>query len=485
MTPIAKLSPAFLLFGLAGCATTGRDYIPPPLETPGAYAAQPAGVSDASIETAWWSVFGDPALDGLITEALVANLHARLAVARLDEARALAGVSRAGLLPGGSVDASYQRRRLPDTELLGGQPREGDTLRLGAEASWEIDLFGRVRHGVEAAEAEMGGAEALLRSARAAVAADVASRYFELRGNEAALQTARRQIEVQRRSLEVTRKLERAGAGTRFDIVRAAARLSAVEAALPQYEQRIATARNALAVLLGRAPQRFAGPGSSVPGAALPRIASISVGAPADLLRRRPDIAAAERALAAATARRGVAEADLFPTVRLTGFIGLLAGGFGSLFSGGALAFSGGPALDWGVFDMPRLRAQVRVADARTDAALIDYHRTVLAALREVEDALVAYGAIRTRLALLTEQATASREAARMAAVRFREGEGQYLDVLDAERSLSEAEATLIDARAQHLLSVVEIHRALGGGWEICEMANGPSCTGEGPATGR
>ena len=197
MTPIAKLSPAFLLIGLAGCATAGRDYVPPPLETPGAYAAQPAGVSDNSIETAWWSLFGDPALDGLITEALATNLDARLAVARLDEARALAGVSRAGLLPGGSVGASYQRRRLADTERPGGQAREGDALRLGAEVSWEIDLFGRVRRGVEAAEAEVGGAEALLRSARASVVADVASRYFELRGNEMALKTAHRQIEIQ------------------------------------------------------------------------------------------------------------------------------------------------------------------------------------------------------------------------------------------------------------------------------------------------
>ena len=147
MTLITKLSPALLLLALAGCATASRDYTPPPLETPGAYAAHPVGVSDASIETAWWSVFGDPVLDGLITEALAANLDARLAVARLDEARALAGVSRAGLLPRGSVDASYQRRRLADAERLGGQPRAGDTLGLGAVASWEIDLFGRVRRG--------------------------------------------------------------------------------------------------------------------------------------------------------------------------------------------------------------------------------------------------------------------------------------------------------------------------------------------------
>jgi multidrug efflux system outer membrane protein len=478
MTLIAKLSPAVLLLGLAGCATTGSYYVPPLTEAPDAYVAEPVGVGNAAVETAWWKLFGDPALDGLIAEALAANLDARLAVARLDEARALAGVSRAGRLPGGGVDAGYQRRRLADGERSGGQPREGDALRLGAEASWEIDLFGRVRRGVEAAEAEVGGAEALLRSARAAVTADVASQYFKLRGSEAALAVARRQIETQRRSLDVTRKLERAGAGARFDIVRAEAALAAVEATLPGIEQRISTARHGLAVLLGKTPQSFTGPAATT--ASLPRIAQIGVGAPADLLRRRPDIAAAERALAAATARRGVAEAELFPTVRLSGFIGLLAGGFESLFTGGALAFAGGPSLDWGVFDMPRLRAQVRVADARTDVALIDYHRTVLNALRDVEDALVAYGTIRTSLAMRDQQVGASREAARMASVRFREGEGQYLDVLDAERSLYEAEATLVAARADHLLSVVEIHRALGGGWEACEATDGPVCSGDG-----
>ncbi|APR53139.1 TolC family protein [Sphingomonas koreensis] len=483
MTLLAKLSPAALLLGLAGCATVGPDYVPPKIAAPGAYAAQPAGIGGTSAETAWWRQFGDPALEALIVEALAANLDARLAVARLDEARALAGMSRAARLPGGGVDAGYQRRRLADVERPGGQPREGDSLRAGAEASWEIDLFGRIRRGVEAAEAEVGGAEALLRSARAAVTADVASQYFQLRGSEAALAVGRRQVELQRRSLDIARKLERAGAGARFDIVRAEARLAAVEATLPGIEQRIGTARHALAVLLGQAPQGFAGPAPAT--TSLPQIAQISVGAPADLLRRRPDIAAAERALAAATARRGVAEADLFPTVRLSGFIGLLAGGFESLFSGGALAFSGGPSLDWGVFDMPRLRAQVRVADARTDAALIDYHRTVLGALRDVEDALVAYGAIRTSLATRDRQVGASREAARMASVRFREGEGQYLDVLDAERGLYEAEATLIDARMQHLVSVVDIHRALGGGWEVCETGDGPLCSGGAPGDQR
>lgn len=474
MTPMARLSPALLLIGLASCATPGHDYASPSFDAPDAFAAASAGVSDAAVEAAWWSVFGAPALNGLIAEALAANLDARLALARLEEARALSGVARAGLLPGGGVDASYQRRRFADVERFGSLSRGGDSVRLGAEAGWEIDLFGRVRRSIEAAEAEVGGAEALLRAARVAIAADVASRYVELRSNEAGLEIARRQIEVQRRSLELTRKLERAGAGARFDIVRAEAQLRAVEATLPPYEQRIATARHALAVLLGQTPQELILP--TTPISNFPQITQISVGTPGDLLRRRPDIAAAERSLAAATARQGVAEAELFPSVRLTGFIGLLAGGFGSLLSGDAFAFSAGPALDWGVFDLPRLRAQVRVADARTDAALVSYHRAVLVALRDVEDALAVYGAVRQRLARLSEQVIASREAARLASVRFRAGEGQFLDVLDAERTLYEAEGTLVDARAQHLLSVVGIHRALGGGWQVCEFPGTAYC---------
>lgn len=468
------LAPLLALTALAGCATAGADYTPPAASVPSAFVSEPAGVDQTAIEARWWRTFGDPELDRLITSALAANLDAKLAVARLAEARALAGAARAERLPGGGADASYQRRRLADLERFGTAPRGGDVLRLGTAADWEIDLFGRVGRSIEAAEAEVGGAAAVLRAARVAVAADVANRYFELRGGEAALTVARNAIANQRRSLEVTRKLADAGAGARLDIVRAEAQLRAVEATVPDIERQIAVARNALAVLLGEPPQFFAGP--ATPPGDLPQLASLSVGTPEALLRRRPDIAAAERRLAAANARAGAARAELFPSVRLTGFIGLLAGGLGSLVSGGALAFSAGPALDWGVFDLPRLRAQVGAADARTDAALIDYRRTVLNALREVEDALVAYGAIRTQMARLAEQTTASREAARLASIGFREGEGQYLEVLDAERTLVEAEAGLIEAQARHLLSVVGIYRALGGGWEVCILPGGPDC---------
>ncbi len=469
-----RLSPYLLLALLGGCTTAGRNYAPPQVAPPQAYAAQPAGVIQAEAEARWWRTFSDPALDQLISRALAANLDTRLAIARLEEARALARGARADRLPGGGLEASYQRRRLADLERFGTAPRDGDVFQTGAQADWEIDLFGRVRRSVEAAEAEVGGAAALLRGARVAVAADVASRYFELRGAEAALRVAHASIANQRRSLEVTRKLAAAGAGARLDIVRAEAQLSAVEATVPPIEQQISVARHALAVLLGEAPQNFAEPIGTPAG--LPQVASIAVGTPDELLRRRPDIQAAERALAATNARAGAARAELFPSVRLTGVIGLLAGSLGNLMSGGALSFAAGPTLQWGLFDLPRLRAQVGAADARTDGALVNYHRTVLSALREVEDSLVTYGAVRSRLARLAEQAAASREAARMASVRFRAGEGQFLDVLDAERTLVETEASLVEAQAQHLLSVVGIYRALGGGWEVCNVPGGPDC---------
>lgn len=470
----ARLFEGFLLAMLGGCATAGKDYAPPESRAPVAYAARPAGVSGADVEVRWWRTFGDPALDQLIVRALSANLDAKLAVARLDEARALGRAARTARLPGGGLNASYQRRRLADPERFGALPRDVDSLRVGAEAGWELDLFGRIGRSIEAAQAEVGGASALLQDVRVSVAADVASRYFELRGAEAASRVARASVANQQRSLDVTRKLAALGGGARFDVVRAEAQLRAVEATVAPIEQRIAVARHALAVLLGETPEGFDLPPDTSP--ALPQVATVAVGTPAELLRRRPDIEAAERNLAAASARAGAARAELFPTVRLTGLIGLLAGSLGSLASGGALSFAAGPSLDWGVFDLPRLRAQVGAADARTDAALVVYHRTVLDALREVEDALATYGAVRTRMARLTERAIASREAARLASIRFREGEGQFLDVLEAERARVDAESELVEAQAQHLLSVVGIYRALGGGWEVCDQPGGLDC---------
>lgn len=459
---------------LAGCATAGADYAAPSASPATSFAAQPAGIAPSEVEVRWWRSFNDPELDRLISQALAANLDTKLAIARLEEARALARAERAGRLPSGNVSASYQRRRLADLERFGTAPRDGDVFNLGTDARWEINLFGRVQRSVEAAEAEIGGADALLQATRAAVAADVASRYFDLRGAEASLRVARTSLANQRRSLDLTRRLAAAGAGARLDIIRAEAQLRAVEATVPDIEREAAVARHALAVLLGEQPQRYAPPGPSTE--TLPRVTNIAVATPADLLRRRPDIRAAERALAAANARAGAARAELFPQVQLTGFIGLLAGSLGNIFSGGALSFSAGPALSWGVFDLPRLRAQVGVADARTDAALVNYYQTVLDALREVEDALVTYGAIREELTRLTARAQASREAARLVEIGFREGVGQYLDVLDAERSLVQAEAALVEAQARHLLSVVAVHRALGGGWEACSMPGGVDC---------
>lgn len=459
---------------LAGCTTAGVDYAPPKTAPVTGYASQPSGVTGAEAEARWWRVFADPALDQLISQALSANLDAKLALARLEETRALARGTRTQRLPNGGLDSSYQRRRFADVERPDGAPRNGDVFKVGGRANWEIDLFGRVRRSVEAAEADVGGAAALLRGARAAVAADVAARYFELRGAEAALRVAQLSITNQERSLDVTRKLAAAGAGTRLDTVRADGQLRAVEAKVPPIEQQIAKSRHALAILLGQSPQNFAVPVG--PSRALPQVASIAIGSPDAMLRRRPDIQAAERVLAAASARAGAARAELFPSVRLTGALSLLAGGLGNLVSGGALSLAAGPTLQWSVFDLPRLRAQVAVSDARTDAALINYHRTVLGALREVEDSLVTYGAIRSRLGQLSEQTAANREAARMVLIRFRAGEGQYLDVLDAQRTLVEAEAALVEEQAQHLISIVELYRALGSGGEVCSLPGGHDC---------
>ncbi len=448
---------------LTGCATTGGSYRVPAVDAPPAFAAQPAGMTSTAVEARWWQVFADPVLDGLITRALDANPDARIALARVKEARALAGVARSDRLPSGSAGAAYQRRRLADFQRLGVLPRTVDQFSASAEVGWELDLFGRVQRSVDAAEAELGGAGALLAASRVTVMADVASRYVDLRTAQAQLRLADAARANAARILDMARHQAEAGTGSALDVLAAESRLREVSAAVPTHVRDVAVARHALAVLLGEAPQAFSVPDASQQA---PIVQQVAVGTPAELLRRRPDIRAAERALAATSARAGMARAELFPRLGITGFIGLLAGGIGNLFTGGALAMSAGPTMSWSLFDLPRLKSQVGAADARTEAALIVYHRTVLDALRETEDALVSLGAVQAMLQQQSARVAASREALRLMTARFAEGEGERVDVLAAEGALIEAQAALSAVQAQHHQAVIAVHRALGGGWD-------------------
>lgn len=483
----AVLFPLSTLLLLAGCAAVGPDYAAPSQRTsqlPASFGEPSTGLVPGAVEVAWWRTFDDPALTALIQQALAANHDVGIAAARLEEANAALRESRQGFLPRGGPSFSYENRRRAEVEQLPGQPRQTETYRGAVDASWEIDLFGRVRRSVEAARAQAGSTEALLRGVQAGVAAAVAATWFELRGIESELAVVTDIRRSQRDSLGLVEALVSAGSASEFDRLRAEALLRHVEVAVPELERRRAASGNALAILLGETPQTFKPP-AATPAPETLAVREIAVGDPVALLSRRADIAAAERKLAAATARIGVETAALYPEVQVQGSIGFVAGSLDAMSGAGALSGVLGPVLRWSVLDTGRVRARIAVSEARTQEALIAYDQTVLRALQEIDDAFKAYGAAGSALELRLQESAANREAARLARVRFAAGEGFYLDVLEAERSDFTSRRALAVARTHQRLAVVSIYKALGGGWEVCAQADHGCGGADGTSTPR
>jgi len=470
--PLLALGAAMLL---AGCATVGPDYSPPPPPPTVSFGETPAGIGPGAVEVAWWRAFNEPALETLIGRALAANHDVGIAAARLEEARSLLRETRQGYLPQGGLAASYDRRQFSQAETPAGGRRQAEIYRAAVDAAWEVDLFGRVRRSTEAAAAEAGSRAALLRGVQAGVAAEVAATWFELRGLEAEIAVTDEIVVSQRESLRVVERLQAAGSASDLDRVRAEGLLHSVEATAPELERRRAAAVNALAILVGEAPQAFKPPNATASNPSA--FQSIAVGEPADLLARRSDIAAAERRLAAATARIGVATADLYPQIQVQGSIGLLSGRLDELDGAGAETWSVAPTIRWALLDTGRVRARIAASEARATEALIAYDQTVLRALQEADDAFKTFGANGETLRLRLQEAAAAREAARLARLQFSAGEGDYLDVLDAERSDFASRRSLAVARTNQRLAVVSIYKALGGGWEVCSGSD-RNCSG-------
>lgn len=447
-------------FVLAGGPALAKPAQPLGLNLAPDFVDGPREATTADVEASWWRLFEDPDLDRLVSAALQANYDIAGGRARLAAARAQLRETRTSRWPFGGVSAEYARRR------SSGGSDDQNAISLGAQASWEIDLFGRLGRGIDAGAADLGGAQAALRGLQASVAAETASAYFQLRGAQHQLAIARQSVERQREVLHLTRAMEAMGTGTVVAIRRSGAELHSVEAELPLLEADMASARHRLAILTGQTPQGFEPP-RTPPQLRAATVRQFGVGTPETLLRRRADIQVAAHRIAASSARFEQAHASLFPRVTLTGVIGILASTVGGLGVADALGWSAGPSLQWNVFDLPALRARKAARQAEVDEAVASYHQTVLEALAEVEDALSLYGAVTERLASLSLGAAAAREAATLAATRFRLGEGQHLEVLDAQRSSQLADAALARAATDHLLSLVGIHRALGGGWEV------------------
>lgn len=463
-----------LALGLGACAV-GPEYEAPDSAAPTFVNAPAEHFARTAIEAAWWRELGDPVLDELIERSFTTDFDVRIAAARLAEARAIFRDQRLDQLPIVTAHGAYDKRKA-QIPGFGDARIESETFDLGFDAFWEIDLYGRVRRQAEAARAEAEAAEANLHAAQVSVAAEVARNYFELRGAERRYAVAVANRDNQREAVRITRVRYELGRGTELDLASARAQLAATEATLPPLVAAARAAEHRLAVLLGLRPGTLeipAGEGGDPVSDSLSD--PLAVGDPEALMRRRPDIRAAERQLAAATARIGVATADLFPQLSVSGFVGFITGEASELGESASEAWSVTPTLSWAAFDLGSVRARLRAAEARADGALATYEQTVLRALEETENAFVAFAQTQSRLAALVEQAAASGRAAELARIRYREGAIEFLRLLDAERTLLEAEDAVARAETDLNTSVVAIYKALGGGWEVAPaVAAGP-----------
>jgi len=462
-----RLLAATTALALAGC-TVGPDYVAP---LPDAPAQAPfIGSTDASFvpeepPAEWWTLFDSPVLERLVREALAANTDLRVAAANLEQARAVLSEVRSARLPSttASASGSYGRTSGATAGVPGPGP-EGETYDVGFDVGYQVDLFGRIRRGIEAGRADLGAAQASYDLARISVVAETARAYADACSAGRRLAVARESLRVQEETFDLTRRLVEGGRSTELEMNQAGALLEQTRADIPSLEGERKAALYRLAVLTGKPPAEF--PADVAGCDAPPRVhTTIPVGDGASLLARRPDVRAAERRLAAATARVGVATAELYPNITLGGSIGSTANTTGDIFSDHGFRFSLGPLISWSFPNMAAARARLAQAEAGSDAALAQFDGTWLSALQETESALARYASERDRLAILTRGRDQSAEAARIARLRYEHGAESFLVVLDAERSLASAEALQAASEAELSDRTVTLFLALGGGW--------------------
>jgi multidrug efflux system outer membrane protein len=455
------------MFTLAGCMV-GPDYQPPETPMPEAWDQElPDGVETGEADLAtWWESFGDPMLSELVRKAKDGNKGLDIAVARIREARAARQVAAGELYP--PVNAYGSSARSQASENVSPVPlpgsRTGNLHSYGFDSSWELDVFGRIRRSVEAADATVEATEEDYRDVLVTLYAEVALNYVDVRTFQALIRSASGNVEAQRRTMQLTKDRFEADIASGLDVAQAEANLARSEADIPLFRIGLEAAINRLSTLIGEQP----GPlrEKLIEDAPIPAVpAEIALGVPADLLRRRPDIRAAERQLAAQTARIGVATADLYPRFSLSGFFAFESRELDNLFEGGSLTWGIGPAFRWNLFDGGRIRGLIDIEDARTEQALAVYERSVLLALEEVETSIVSYHMDLDRRAILERAVDAFQRSASLADDLYRKGLTSFLNVLDAQRELFLQQNELAGSQGDVVRDVVRIYKALGGGW--------------------
>jgi NodT family efflux transporter outer membrane factor (OMF) lipoprotein len=451
-----------------GCASTPLPDFGDATAAPAAFTeAGPA--SSAAVDDAWWRALNDPTLDALVAQALAENRDLAAAEAELDRARALAAVQGWTLLPFGGVSFEASRGRSAAALDGGTEPYpDTDLFSAGLEASWEADVFGRLRASTRAARADAEAVNAARRGVAAAVAAETAAAYVALRGAEARLAAARSNAETQQETLRLTEDLRNAGRASGLDVARAREQLAATQAAIPDIEADRAAAGYALDILIGGAPGAAATT-VAAPAAIPAPPASVGLGSPEELLQRRPDIVNAARRLDAATARVAAARVDWWPRVTLLGGAGFTSFDLSDLGDEPGFSYSIGPRIDWPALDIRRNQLRTQAARAGAEAEFARYDQTVASGLAEVETALTALAAGRRASALAGEAAAAAQEAADLARLRYESGLDPFIQVLDAERRLAEAEDRSAQAATAAAIAYVRLGQALGAGWQAAE----------------
>ncbi len=459
----------FLFASLTGCAVVGPDYVPPAASVPDAWHAPlggglTAGEMDPQTLASWWKTLKDPELSSLMERAVAGNLDLKGAMARVREARARRSVASADLFP--AFDAAGSAKASRSREHGVGSTRS-QTRSLTFDSSWELDLFGGVRRSIEASEADLGASREDLRDVLVSLLSEVALNYIDVRTYQARIEVAEANLKTLKETYDITQYRLEAGLTTQLDVEQALYNLESSRSQLPSLRTGLEGAKNRLAVLLGENPgvmHQELEKREPIPVAPV----QVAVGLPADLLRRRPDIRRAERELAAQTARVGEAVADLYPKFKLTGSIGLETLSTGSLLSTGLRTSSMGlgSGITWPIFHAGAIRKNIEVQNALQEQAMIKYESTVLGALEEVENGLVAFAQEQVRRDSLTEAAGAARRAVELAEDKYRSGLIDFSELLDSQRSLLSLEDQLSQSDGTVTANLVRLYKALGGGWK-------------------
>ena len=472
-TLLLLLAGAVSVVGLNGC-TVGPNYHPPKTEVGAAFAnGNQTNLTRAPTAVTWWRAFNDSILDRLVDRAITTNQDLCIATAHVLEARALRMGNVADLFPVANANAGWTGTLSSQDSSpfpLTYSQRELNLYNAGFDATWELDFFGHVRRSIQASTAEVAATVATRQDVLVTLISEVARNYFELRGAQNQLAVARGNAENQRETLDIALTKFNAGRATELDTARARAQLDATLALIPPLEAAVKHSIYRLGVLAGQQPAALES--ELAPPAPIPPLPPlVNISNPTELLRRRPDIRSAESSLAAATARIGVETADLFPRVTFNGSLGLQASQIERLFKGGAETYSFGPNITWAALDLGHVRARIKAANARADAQLAFYEKTVLIALEETENALVDFGREQVRRDYLRTSERSATEALALARRRYEGGIDDFLPVLDAQRTQLAIQAQLAQSETRTATSLVAIYKALGGGWEIEQPA--------------